>query len=97
MGLLTSALLAPLAPVRGVVWLAERLEEQALAELNGPEAVRRQLNDLYDAFDRGDIDAAEFDAEEERLLRALMPPGHGTDSGHGMVVVPTNRDGKWER
>ena len=33
MGLITGLLTLPLAPVRGTVWIAERIQEQAEAEL----------------------------------------------------------------
>ena len=45
MGLITGLLTLPLAPVRGTVWIAERLEEQA-EELYDESAIRAQLMEL---------------------------------------------------
>lgn len=97
MGLLKATLLAPLAPVRSVVWLAERLEQEALAQIDGPQAARLQLEELYQAYDRGEIASPEFDAEEERLLRQLMPSALTTSDGGRLAAAPTDPDGKWNR
>lgn len=81
MGLLSRILTAPLAPVQGVVWLSEKLEEQAHKELDDPAAIRVELARLSAAFDRGDIDEETFEDQEERLLRALSGPT--LDHGEG--------------
>ncbi|TSB31115.1 gas vesicle protein GvpG [Streptomyces benahoarensis] len=71
MGLLSGVLLLPLAPVRGVVWIADRLIDAAEAELYDPGVVRVQLAALNLALDRGEIDLPQFEREEERLLDLL--------------------------
>ncbi len=73
MGLISRLLTLPLAPVGGVVWVAEHLEEEAqrvLAETEA-QALRQQLQQLTDALDRGEIDEAEFERHEEELLRRI--------------------------
>lgn len=72
MGILGKLLLAPFAPVAGVVWLAERLEEQAAAVYYSPEAVRAELDRVRVAYARGDITEEERDHLEELLLARLM-------------------------
>ena len=72
MGLLTGLLTLPLAPVRGTVWLAERLVEEAERELGGDErTLRRRLVETEIAFELGEIDEDEFEAVEEDVLARL--------------------------
>ncbi|MFC9749773.1 gas vesicle protein GvpG [Streptomyces niveus] len=71
MGLLSGVLLLPLAPVRGVVWISDRLVDAAEAELYDPAVVRVQLAELNRSLDDGEIDLARFEREEERLLDIL--------------------------
>ncbi|MEU9746571.1 gas vesicle protein GvpG [Streptomyces niveus] len=71
MGLLSGVLLLPLAPVRGVVWISDRLVDAAEAELYDPAVIRAQLAELNRSLDDGEIDLARFEREEERLLDIL--------------------------
>lgn len=71
MGFLTALLTAPLAPVRGTVWIAEKLAEEADRQLNDETWVREQLQALAAAYDRGEIDDDEYDQAEEVLLRQM--------------------------
>jgi hypothetical protein len=71
MGLLKGIVLLPLAPVRGVVWVAERLAEHAEHELYGVESIRRQLGELGLALELGEIDQEQYEAEEAGLLDRL--------------------------
>ncbi|MFD8590044.1 gas vesicle protein GvpG [Streptomyces sp. NPDC059637] len=71
MGLLTGILLLPLAPVRGVAWLAERVNDAAEHELYDPSVLRARLAALNEALDNGEIGTEEFEREEERLLDLL--------------------------
>lgn len=81
MGLLTGLLTLPLAPARGVAWIADRLEETAERETADPAVLRARLAALNRALDEGEIDQERFELEEERLLdllraahRARFPP-----------------------
>jgi hypothetical protein len=77
MGLVTGLLTLPLAPVRSVVWLAERIRDQAEAEYYDPAAIRRQLAMVDEARAAGEIsedEAAEF---EDDLVSRLMGPRSG--------------------
>lgn len=55
MGLLTGLLTLPLAPVRGVGWVAEQVLAEAERQLYDPERIRAELL------------AVELDAEEGRI------------------------------
>lgn len=72
MGLVTGLLTLPLAPVRGVSWLAERLLDQAYAEELSPEAIRRQLIVAQTDLEEGRMTEQEYDEVEEILVGRLM-------------------------
>lgn len=72
MGLLTGLLTLPLAPVRGTIWVAERLLEEAERELNDPAALERQLLEAEAAVERGELSQEEFDVLEDELLRRMI-------------------------
>ncbi|HZG05339.1 MAG TPA: gas vesicle protein GvpG [Streptomyces sp.] len=76
MGLVTGILLLPLAPVRGVVWLADRVADAAERELHDPAALRVRLAALYEALEAGEISTEEFEREEDRLLDLLERRPH---------------------
>jgi hypothetical protein len=71
MGLLTGILTLPLAPVRGTVWLAERLVDQAEREIGDEPTVRRRLAEAEIAYELGRIDRDEYESIEDDLLLRL--------------------------
>lgn len=71
MGLITGLLTLPLAPVRGVIWVAEKVHDAAESELCDPGVIRAQLAALNQELEDGDIGLEEFEGEEERLLDRL--------------------------
>ena len=71
MGLITGLLTLPIAPVRGVVWVAEKLQDAAERELHDPAVLRAQLTALNQELEDGFINLEEFEREEERLLDRL--------------------------
>ncbi|WP_369142986.1 gas vesicle protein GvpG [Streptomyces sp. R44] len=71
MGLVTYLLTLPLAPLRGVVWVAERVTEKAEEEYYDPAPVWRELADLEGRLVRGEIDQETFDEREDELLDRL--------------------------
>jgi predicted Zn-dependent peptidase len=60
------------APLRGVVWLAEKVHTAAVDE-NEQEAevVIQQLTELYRLLETEQISEAEFDQQEQQLLDQL--------------------------
>ena len=72
MGLISGLLTLPLAPVRGVVWIAERLEEQASDQLYDESAIRTQLLELERERESGLYDEQEIAAAEDALIERLM-------------------------
>ncbi|MFF5636107.1 gas vesicle protein GvpG [Streptomyces sp. NPDC012825] len=71
MGLLTQLLMLPVAPVRGAVWVAQRVVEQAEDEYYDPAPVWRELRELESRLVRGEIDQEAFDRREDELLDRL--------------------------
>ncbi|MFI9075689.1 gas vesicle protein GvpG [Streptomyces sioyaensis] len=71
MGLIGAVLTLPLAPVRGVVWVADQLAQAADNELHDPSLVRARLAALNHEFEAGHLSAEAFEREEEQLLDLL--------------------------
>jgi hypothetical protein len=71
MGLLTGLLTLPLAPVRGVAWLAEQVQEQAEHEHEDREALIDRLNDIARAREAGELSEEQSAAMEEQVLDEL--------------------------
>ena len=71
MGLLSGLLLLPLAPVRGTMWIAERLLEQAEQELDPERRARLQLQALQVALDLGELTPEEYEREEDFVFSEL--------------------------
>jgi hypothetical protein len=86
MGLITGLLTLPLAPVRGTVWLAERIQEQAELELYDESAIRERLRELEEARQAGELAPEEIDEAENELLERLMEiRGFRERERHGAV------------
>ncbi|WP_327151834.1 gas vesicle protein GvpG [Nocardia sp. NBC_01329] len=76
MGLLSSIVTLPLAPVRGVVWLGEVIQDQVEQQLHSPAAVRREIEEIEAEAAAGRLSDAERDrALREALSRLSRPPG----------------------
>jgi hypothetical protein len=75
MGLFTGLVTLPLAPVRGTMWIAERLLDEAERELRDPASVEQQLVDAEARYERGELSAEEYEDIEDELMRRLTPGG----------------------
>jgi Gas vesicle protein G len=83
-GLITGLLTLPLAPVRGTVWLAEKIQEQAEAEMYDENAIRESLLELEAAREAGVMDEREIaDAEDILIERLMAIRGVGEEETHG--------------
>lgn len=72
MGLISGLLTLPLAPVRGTVWLAEKIQEQAEEELYDESAIRAGLLEIEAARQAGTVDEQELADAEDALIERLM-------------------------
>ncbi|MFD5428580.1 gas vesicle protein GvpG [Streptomyces sp. NPDC127084] len=71
MGLFTQLVTLPLAPVRGVAWVMDRVVEAAENEYYDPAPVQRELAELERLLLAGEIDEETFDRREDELLDRL--------------------------
>ena len=71
MGLLTGLLTLPLAPLRGTLWVAEQLAEQAARELGDETTLRRRLAEAERDYELGLLSLEEYEALEDDLLERL--------------------------
>jgi chorismate mutase len=77
MGLFTALLTLPLAPVRGTVWIAEKVQEQAEAELYDESTIQQQLAELAAARENGTYDEDEIERAEDMLIERLLELRNG--------------------
>jgi Gas vesicle protein G len=79
MGLISGIFTAPLAPIKGVVWIAEQVHDQAMRELYDPESIQRSLDQVQLDREMGVIDDEEADRREDELLERLIEAKRGGD------------------
>ncbi len=71
MGLFTGLITLPLAPVRGVAWIAEQVMDELERELYDEDSIRRELLQLELDHEDGLIDEEERRVREEELMERL--------------------------
>jgi hypothetical protein len=71
MGLFTGLITLPLAPVRGVVWVAEQVQAEMERELFDEDSIRREMLQLELDHEDGLIEEGERQVREEALLERL--------------------------
>jgi hypothetical protein len=59
------------APLDGLVWIAEQIEERATEELEQQENLQKRLTTLQLKFDLGDISEEDFVVQEQEILEAM--------------------------
>jgi Gas vesicle protein G len=72
MGLISGLLTLPLAPVRGTVWIAERVLEEAEREFYDERAIRAQLQEIDAARAAGELDERAASEAEDALIERLI-------------------------
>jgi hypothetical protein len=60
------------APVTGLTWIAEQIQERVDTELDEKENLHKRLLSLQLAFDMGEMPEEEFEEQEEELLLAIQ-------------------------
>jgi len=61
-----------LAPIKGIVWIAEKVRDMALEELEDtPEKLQRELLDLQMTFETEEITEAEYEKKEKDILERM--------------------------
>ncbi|MEA2310474.1 MAG: hypothetical protein QOE28_442 [Solirubrobacteraceae bacterium] len=72
MGLISALITLPLAPVRGTVWVAEQVLEQAERTYYDEGAIQTQLLEIEAAREAGTMSEEEAAAAEDVLVERLM-------------------------
>jgi hypothetical protein len=84
MGLISGLLTLPLAPVRGTVWIAEQVLEQAERDYYDESASQAQLLDIDAAREAGTIEEEEAERAEDALVERMMEGRRrGIGGSHG--------------
>ena len=72
MGLLSGLVGLPFLPLRGTVWLAEQIAEEADRRMNEPAFIRQQLEEVAAARSAGTLPPEEADRLERELVGRLL-------------------------
>ena len=84
MGFLIDLLTFPvMGPIKGVVWIAEKVAEEADKKLYDEDTVRGQLMELELRYDLGEISEDEYLVAEEALLARLKVSRERQAAGSG--------------
>jgi hypothetical protein len=73
MGLLAGLLTLPLAPVRGVMWIAETVGAEAQRQWRDPALVRAEIERVEQQHADGLLGDAQRDEQIDALVRRLLP------------------------
>lgn len=82
-GLITGLLTLPLAPVRGTIWVAEQVRQEAERQYYDPAAIRRQLENVDELRSLGEISEEEAEQMEDELVERLMESRRRRAAGEG--------------
>lgn len=72
MGLITGILGLPLAPLRGTLWVADQVQQQAEEEFYDPARIRAQLEEVDRLRESGALSEDEATAWEDALVDRLL-------------------------
>ncbi len=73
-GLVTGIVSLPLLPLKGVIWVAERIQEEAEAQYYDPVRIRAQLDEIEKSVRNGTLSEEEGEELEDELLDRLQGP-----------------------
>ncbi|WP_280412702.1 gas vesicle protein GvpG [Nocardia asiatica] len=68
MGLLSTILTLPVAPVRGVIWLGELIQDQVEQKMHDPANMRRELEEIDAAAAAGQLSEEERKQAQQAVL-----------------------------
>ena len=60
-----------LAPIKGLAFIAGKLQDTAMEEFLGEDDVRQKLRELYMSLETGKISEEAFNKQEEELVERL--------------------------
>ena len=68
MGLIKELLLLPVAPIRGTLWVAERISDEVEQQEFSGEAAVRKIDRIESAKERGELDEREAAERQDEIL-----------------------------
>jgi hypothetical protein len=74
MGLLTGLLGLPFAPLRGTIWVAEQVAEEAERRTSDPGLLRRRLEEIAEDRRTGRVSEQEAERAEREIVARLTRP-----------------------
>ncbi|TQM32864.1 gas vesicle protein GvpG [Nocardia bhagyanarayanae] len=74
MGLISAIVTLPLAPVRGVIWLGQVIQDEVERQLNDPATIRRELEAIDEARAAGQLSEEEHAQAQQAVLDRMMRP-----------------------
>ncbi|MGK8509840.1 gas vesicle protein GvpG [Nocardia asiatica] len=74
MGLLSTILTLPIAPVRGVIWLGEVIQDQVEQQMHDPANMRRELEEINAAAAAGQLSEEERKQAQQAVLDRMTGP-----------------------
>ena len=98
MDLVTLPFRLPLLPLKGLIRLAELIQEEAESQYHDPADVRHELEDLEDAHSRGEISSEDlYQAEIQAVERVVGPtagaaPGQAAQADTGAGEADADED-----
>lgn len=81
MGLITGLVTLPVAPVKGVLWVAEKITDEVNRQYYGEGAIAKQLRQVDDARKSGQITEEEAARREQELIDRRIAAASGAASG----------------
>lgn len=81
MGLITGLVTLPVAPVKGVLWVAEKITDEVNRQYYGEGAIAKQLRQVDDARKSGQITEEEAARREQELIDRRIAAAGGAASG----------------
>ena len=76
-GLVKQLALLPVAPLRLTVWVGDKVAEQVEREQFSPEAHMRQLREIDEKRERGELDEEQAAEAEAEIIEAETAPAGG--------------------
>lgn len=83
MGLISAILTLPLAPVKGVLWLGEVIQDQVEQKMHDPATIRKELEEIDEAAAAGRLSEDEKEEAQQAVLDRMIRPGGGTTPAAG--------------
>ncbi len=72
MGLVTGVVGFPLLPLKAVIWVAEKIRQEAEEQYYNPARIRAQLEEVEEARRNGTLSEEECEELEDELLERLQ-------------------------